>query len=127
MVIGIEADDFRILNDQGRPYLYPSRLFKIVDSHEPVSWITELGDDDERYAYPPLLNGFGFFEDFFDDKKSGCDFLASCQSKSGCGNGDKPVFSQEIIATKENENGFNFDAAARHLTGHFASGRVANR
>lgn len=69
MVIGIEADDFRILNDQGRPYLYPSRLFKIVDSHEPVSWITELGDDDERYAYPPLLNGFGFFEDFFDDKK----------------------------------------------------------
>ncbi|MGH7597940.1 MAG: hypothetical protein ACREOI_16445 [bacterium] len=69
VVIGIEADDFRILNDQGRPYLYPSRLFKIVDSHEPEGWITELGDDDERYAYPPPLNSFGFFEDFFDDKK----------------------------------------------------------
>ena len=24
VVIGIEADDFRLLNDQGRPYLYPS-------------------------------------------------------------------------------------------------------
>lgn len=32
MVIGIEADDFRLLNDQGRPYLYPSRLFEVIDS-----------------------------------------------------------------------------------------------
>lgn len=69
VVIGIEADDFRILNDQGRPYLYPSRLFDIVDRHEPDDWITEFGDDDERYAYPPSLNSSGFFEDFFDDKK----------------------------------------------------------
>ena len=28
MVIGIEADAFRILNDEGRPYLYPARLFE---------------------------------------------------------------------------------------------------
>jgi hypothetical protein len=27
LVLGIEADDFRILNDQGRPYLYPRELF----------------------------------------------------------------------------------------------------
>ncbi len=69
VVIGIEADDLRILNDQGRPYLYPSRLFEIVDRHEPQDWITEFGDDHERYAYPPSLNGIGFFEDFFDDKR----------------------------------------------------------
>ncbi len=69
VVIGIEADDLRILNDQGRPYLYPSRLFRVVDPHEPEDWITEFGDDDERYAYPPPLNDCGFFEDFFDDKK----------------------------------------------------------
>jgi hypothetical protein len=69
VVIGIEADDLRILNDQGRPYLYPSRLFEIVSSYEPNDWITELGDDGERYAYPLPLNGRGFFEDFFDNKK----------------------------------------------------------
>jgi hypothetical protein len=69
VVIGIEANDFRILNDQGRPYSYPSRLFRVVDPHEPEDWITEFGDDDERYAYPPPLNSSGFFEDFFDDKK----------------------------------------------------------
>lgn len=67
-VIGIEADDLRILNDQGRPYLYPASLFKMVDPLEPDDWITEFGEDGERYAYPPPLNECGFFEDFFDDK-----------------------------------------------------------
>ena len=68
VVIGIEADDFRILNDRGRPYLYPSRLFKIIDSYKPGDWVTERGEEGEWYAYPPPLNSRGFFEDFFDDK-----------------------------------------------------------
>lgn len=68
VVIGIEADDLRIVNDQGRPYLYPSRLFDVVDPREPEDWVSELGEDGERYAYPPPLNGSGFFEDFFDAK-----------------------------------------------------------
>ena len=67
-VIGIEADDFRLLNDRGQPYLYPHQLFKVVDPHEPDDWITEYGEDGERYAYPPPLHACGFFEDFFDAK-----------------------------------------------------------
>jgi hypothetical protein len=67
-VIGIEADDFRILNDQGRPYLYPARLFKVVDPRVPADWVTEFGEDGERYAYPPPFNRSGFFEDFFDGR-----------------------------------------------------------
>jgi hypothetical protein len=69
VVIGIEADDLRILNDQGRPYLYPPELFEIVDAHEPADWVSEVGADGERYAYPPPLNLAGFFEDFFDDQR----------------------------------------------------------
>ena len=68
VVIGIEADDYRILNDQGRPFLYPSRLFKIVDSSKPHDWVTEHGAEGESYAYPQPLNAVGFFEDFFDAK-----------------------------------------------------------
>ena len=68
VVIGIEADDFRILNDKGRPYLYPRHLFETVVPREPADWLTEYGEDGERYAYPPLLNHCGFFEDFFDGK-----------------------------------------------------------
>ena len=68
VVIGIEGDHFRILNDAGRPYLYPPGLFKVLDPREPGDWVTELGEDGERYAYPAPLNGPGFFEDFFEDK-----------------------------------------------------------
>lgn len=68
VVIGIEADDLRLLNNAGRPFLYPSDLFSLVDSHEPVDWVTEFGDDGERYSYPAPLNKSGFFEDFFDQK-----------------------------------------------------------
>jgi hypothetical protein len=68
VVIGIEADHLRILNDAGRPFLYPPNLFSLIDPKEPVDWITELGDDGERYSYPPPLNRSGFFEDFFDEK-----------------------------------------------------------
>lgn len=67
VVIGIEADDLRILNDQGRPFLYPTELFEIVDAREPEDWSVEFGPDGERYSYPPRLNRIGFFEDFFDN------------------------------------------------------------
>lgn len=68
VVIGIEADELRLLNDVGRPILYRPTLFAVVDSSEPSDWITEFGDDGERYSYPPALNKPGFFEDFFDQK-----------------------------------------------------------
>lgn len=68
VVIGIEADELRLLNDAGRPFLYPPSLFSTVDIAEPFDWVTEFGDDGERYSYPPSLNKSGFFEDFFDQK-----------------------------------------------------------
>ena len=67
-VIGIEGDEFRILNDAGRPFLYPPTFFSVLDKREPGDWVTEIGDDGERYAYPAPLNKAGFFEDFFDQK-----------------------------------------------------------
>lgn len=65
-VIGIEADDYRIMNDFGRPYLYPPRLFTLVDKSSPDDWREKHGADGERYAYPPTLNKPGFFEAYFD-------------------------------------------------------------
>ena len=65
---GIESDDYRILNGAERPYLYPRRLFRVLDAREPEDWISAYGEDGEQYAYPAPLNAPGFFEDFFDDK-----------------------------------------------------------
>ena len=67
-VIGIEADDYRILNDAGKPYLYSPELFDILDSQYPSDWVTEFGEDGEQYSYPVPLNEAGFFEDFFEQK-----------------------------------------------------------
>ena len=69
VVIGIEANDLRILNDVGRPFLYPPELFTVVNSRESNDWLTEFGEDGERYSYPTPLNKAGFFEDFFDEKR----------------------------------------------------------
>jgi hypothetical protein len=64
-VLGIEADDYRILNDAGKPYLYELELFDVVEPTEPRDWVTEFGEDGERYSYPAPLNEAGFFEDFW--------------------------------------------------------------
>ena len=31
-----------------RPYLYPARLFEVVNPSEPADWTTEIGEDGER-------------------------------------------------------------------------------
>lgn len=69
-VLGIEADDLRIMNDVGQPYLYPVSLFEVVDNTEPSDWKTTVGPDGERYAYPPALALPGFFEDYFDGQRA---------------------------------------------------------
>jgi len=67
-VIGIEADNFRIMSDEGLPYVYDKELFIVVDPSEPKEWVTEYGEDGERYSYAPELMKVGFFEDYFDGK-----------------------------------------------------------
>jgi len=66
-VIGIEADNYRIIDDDGEPYLFPSRYFYIVDRKRPEEWIITYGEDNEKYAYPKEMNEPGFFEDYFDN------------------------------------------------------------
>jgi hypothetical protein len=65
-VLGIEADDFRIVDIMGEPLLFPHKAFDIVDSKEPSDWITEYGEDGERYSYPKEFGAPGFFENYFD-------------------------------------------------------------
>lgn len=65
-VIGIEADDFRLINDLGQPYLYPPALFVVVDKARPTDWVESVGDEGERYAYPREFSRAGFFEDYHD-------------------------------------------------------------
>ena len=65
-VLGIEADDYRILNDRNDPVLYSPDAFCVVDAAEPVFWTSSVGEEGERYAYLEAWAQVGFFEDLHD-------------------------------------------------------------
>lgn len=69
-VLGIEADWFRLLDDPGNkpygndPVLFEPNCFEVTDPIEPSFWTCSVGDDGERYCYPPEWGIVGFFEDY---------------------------------------------------------------
>lgn len=68
-VLGIECDDYRLMADTSEPLLFPPECFELVDPSEPDFWVSEVGDDGERYAYPPGWGVSGFFEAWHDRMK----------------------------------------------------------
>jgi len=61
-VLGIEGDDYRLLDDCDEPYLFDPQCFKVIDPAEPSHWISSV-DDGVRKAYPPKWVERGFFQD----------------------------------------------------------------
>jgi len=67
IVLGIEADSYRIMNEIGEPCLYGPDGFEITDESQPSFWVCGVGEDDEKYCYPKEWSGVGFFEDYFNN------------------------------------------------------------
>ena len=65
-VIGIEADWYRIINDDCDPCLYEPECFSVTDPTEPEFWECNVGEEGERYCYPASWMRTGFFEDYHD-------------------------------------------------------------
>ncbi|MEO8549581.1 MAG: hypothetical protein ABI678_06395 [Kofleriaceae bacterium] len=65
-VIGIEAGMLRIIDDSGEPILFAPQAFDTIEAAEPADWISNRGDEGERYAYPQGFGRSGFFEDWHD-------------------------------------------------------------
>ncbi len=63
-VLGIEYDDYRIMNDDNEPILYEPYIF---DGSIPESWIkVDCGDGDYSMYPPEFLDPPYFFEMYFD-------------------------------------------------------------
>lgn len=69
-VLSIECGDYRVVNDEGVPSLYPAGYFEITDPRADSFW---------EYNSDPWHNGccgpreficVGFFEDYFDGVQS---------------------------------------------------------
>lgn len=68
VVIGLDHDHYRVINDIEEPCLFPRKGFQIVDDSIPEDWIWTRYSNDEYYADPPGLHERGFYEAFFDGK-----------------------------------------------------------
>lgn len=66
-VIGFCIDCYQLLNDMQEPVLYEMACFEVVDPTEPAFWVSEFGDEGERYAGPPEWSRPGYFEKWHDD------------------------------------------------------------
>jgi len=84
-VIGLEADQFRIIDDDGDPVLFPPSLFIVVKGKLPKDWIEKRGAEGERYAYPPQLDRVGFFEDWHDGQETARHDLSMYLKSPGVG------------------------------------------
>jgi len=77
-VLGIEADSYRILNNPetwpygNDPVLFAPQYFEIVDPTIPTFWNCTIGDEGEKYCYPPEWSTVGFFEDYHDGVEVVC-------------------------------------------------------
>ena len=69
-VIKVEADDFRIMDEDGGPYLFPPEAFEVVDSLPDEDWVKNVGEDGEVYWGPVELLEPRLWEDFFDGVES---------------------------------------------------------
>jgi hypothetical protein len=65
-VLAIEYDDYRLIGDDGRPYLYPGSAFTVVDPTPGPGWQRQFDPDGDTCFGPPQLLVPGFFEDYFD-------------------------------------------------------------
>lgn len=66
-VLGIEAGDYRLIDDFGDPVLFEAEAFEVVDDARPVDWVSSV-EDGVEYAYPPEFNAVGFWEEYHEQK-----------------------------------------------------------
>lgn len=82
LVIGIEGDSYRVLDDNEEPTLHDKKLFEIVDPSLPSEWIKTTFDE-ENYIEPPETSAPGFYEDYFDGVPYAIDIFKELLVKLG--------------------------------------------
>jgi hypothetical protein len=81
-VIGFDDENYRVLDDNKEPILYPKYLFEIIDKKYSDDWVKVSYDDGEYFVDPPELSDIYFYEKYFDgDKETREVFRQYCLKK----------------------------------------------
>src|SRR5947209_3590867 len=83
VVIGVDHESYRIVDNKGEPILFPKKGFRILEDAIPEGWVWNRYGDDEYYADPPELAKPGFYEDFFDGKPEAVEQFREYLRKAG--------------------------------------------
>lgn len=81
-VVGFDDENYRIIDDNNEPILYPKYLFEVIDNSQTDDWVKVSYDDGEYFVDPPELSDTYFYEKYFDgDKESREIFKKYCLKK----------------------------------------------
>ena len=83
VVIGLDHESYRILDDKGEPILFPRDGFRVADDAIPEDWTWDRYSDDEYYAGPKELQLPGFYEDYFEGKREARKKFAEFLQRAG--------------------------------------------
>lgn len=83
VVIGMDRESYRVVDDKGEPILFPKSGFQVIDGTIPADWVWDRHAQDEYYADAPEFAGRGFFEDYFDGKPEAVERFVSYLRKKG--------------------------------------------
>lgn len=70
VVLALEGNDYRLVGDEGRPYLYPREAFKVIDKSGDDEWTMFRDSDDIAYCGPSVLILGTVFDDYFEQLAS---------------------------------------------------------
>lgn len=65
-VLGLSQDHYQLLNDKDEPVLCDACCFDVKEATVPPFWVSQFGDEGERYAHPAEWSRPGYFENWHD-------------------------------------------------------------
>ena len=83
VVLGLDDQYFRVLNNEEEPVLFPRSAFIVLDDHVPEDWVWRRYSDGQFLANPPEMASRGFYDAFFDRKKWALTALAGYLKRAG--------------------------------------------
>jgi hypothetical protein len=83
VVIGVDHESYRVVDDKGEPILFPKEGFRVVDDAIPQDWVWDRQGDDEYYGGPAALQIPGFYEDFFEGQREAVEQFTHYLQQSG--------------------------------------------
>jgi hypothetical protein len=112
LVIAVDRDFYRVIDDAGQPVMFPKELFEVIDKRIPSGWAFDEHVGGSYYLEPIPCSVPGFYEDYYG---SDGDQVAQIRSHS--------IVTQVIAAMRDELDGPAHGTASLALERQIAATR----